>query len=102
MSEYDYRAIDDFIHSRVRLTIMSFLAAARSAEFTELKTELKVSDGNLSTHLKKLEDAKYITISKQFNGKKPLTLIAISESGDLAFQSYVEGLAHMIGLSKKD
>ncbi|MBV1900363.1 MAG: transcriptional regulator [Kordiimonadaceae bacterium] len=100
MSEYDYRAIDDFIHSRVRLTIMSFLAAARSAEFTELKTQLKVSDGNLSTHLKKLEDAEYIIISKHFQGKKPQTRIAISEKGDTAFQAYVEELAQMIGLGK--
>ncbi|MBL4639283.1 MAG: transcriptional regulator [Kordiimonadaceae bacterium] len=101
MSGYDYRAIDDFIHSRVRLTIMSFLAAARSAEFTELKTQLKVSDGNLSTHLKKLEEAEYISIRKLFQGKKPQTLIAISEKGDTAFQAYVEELGQMIGLGKK-
>lgn len=101
MSGYDYRAIDDFIHSRVRLTIMSFLAAARSAEFTELKAQLKVSDGNLSTHLKKLEEAEYISVSKQFSGKKPLTVIAISEKGDAAFQTYVEGLAAMIGLKSE-
>lgn len=99
MGGYDYRAIDDFIHSRVRLTIMSFLAAARSAEFTELKTQLKVSDGNLSTHLKKLEEADYINVSKQFMGKKPQTVVAISEKGDAAFRAYVEGLGKMIGLT---
>ena len=100
MAEYDYRAIDDFIHSRVRLTIMSFLAASRSAEFTELKSQLKVSDGNLSTHLKKLEDASYIKVSKKFIGKKPQTVIAITETGDEAFKTYVESLAGIIGLSQ--
>lgn len=98
MSAYNYRAIDDFIHSRVRLMVMSFLAAARSAEFTELKKRLEVSDGNLSTHLKKLEDIGYIVQTKSFIGKKPQTLIAISEKGDAAFKNYVESLAATIGL----
>jgi len=98
MVGYNYRAIDDFIHSRVRLMIMSFLAAARSAEFTELKKQLAVSDGNLSTHLKKLEDVGYVAQSKSFVNKKPQTLIAITEKGDTAFKEYVEGLAATIGL----
>lgn len=98
MAGYNYRAIDDFIHSRVRLMIMSFLAAARSAEFTELKKKLEVSDGNLSTHLKKLEDVGYIVQTKSFKGKKPQTLIAITETGDNAFKEYVESLAATIGL----
>ena len=101
MAAYNYRAIDDFIHSRVRLMIMSFLAAARSAEFTELKKQLEVSDGNLSTHLKKLEDVGYILQTKGFKDKKPQTLVAISEKGDTAFKDYVESLAATIGVTKK-
>jgi DNA-binding MarR family transcriptional regulator len=100
MAGYDYRAIDDFIHSRVRLMIMSFLAAARSTDFTDLKTQLAVSDGNLSTHLKKLEDVGYVVQSKSFVGKKPQTVIAISQKGDAAFKDYVESLASMIGLNE--
>lgn len=96
MAEYDYRAIDDLIHSRVRLMIMSFLAAARSAEFTVLKKELKVSDGNLSTHLSKLETAGYVAQRKQFADKKPVTTILITEKGDDAFKAYVESLAATI------
>jgi len=99
MAGYNYRNVDDIIHSRVRLMIMSFLAAARSADFTELKKQLEVSDGNLSTHLKKLEDAGYVVQSKSFKDKKPQTLIAISESGDAAFKEYVESLAATIGLN---
>lgn len=98
MAGYNYRAIDDFIHSRVRLMIMSFLAAARSADFTELKKTLEVSDGNLSTHLKKLEDVGYVAQTKSFKDKKPQTLIAITEKGDGAFKDYVESLASTIGI----
>lgn len=94
---FDYRIIDDVIHSRVRLAIMSYLATAHSAEFVELKKALKVSDGNLSTHLKKLEDTGYVTVSKQFVDNKPLTRIEISREGETAFRTYVDGLATMLG-----
>jgi len=100
MAGYNYRAIDDFIHSRVRLMIMSFLAAARSAEFTELKKQLEVSDGNLSTHLKKLEDVGYVAQTKGFVDKRPQTLIAITEKGDEAFKDYVTSLAATIGMKE--
>lgn len=100
MTDFNYRAIDDFIHSRVRLMIMSYLAAARTAEFTVLKKALEVSDGNLSTHIKKLEDVGYVLQNKRFVGKKPQTLIAITEKGDKAFKVYVESLAAMVGLKQ--
>ena len=96
MAEFDYRAIDDFIHSRVRLAIMSYLASAKAAEFTEVKKVLKVSDGNLSTHLKKLEDTGYIKTEKGFVGRKPQTMIEITPEGTTAFKTYVEGLASML------
>lgn len=96
---FDYRIIDDVIHSRVRLAIMSYLATARAADFVELKKALKVSDGNLSTHLKKLEDKGYISVTKQFVDNKPQTRVKISNGGDKAFKSYVDGLAAMLGPS---
>lgn len=94
---YDYRAIDDVIHSRVRLAIMSYLVTARDADFVELKKALKVTDGNLSTHLSKLEGKSYVSVSKQFVDKKPQTLVAITKAGDAAFKAYVEDLATMLG-----
>lgn len=97
MGDYDYRNIDDVIHSRVRLAIMSYLMSAKKADFTELKTALKVSDGNLSTHLSKLEATGYVTVTKGFVGKKPQTLVALTEGGEDAFRSYLDGLAAMIG-----
>ena len=96
---FDYRIIDDVIHSRVRLAIMSFLATAREAEFVALKKALKVSDGNLSTHLKKLEEKNYVVVNKQFVDNKPQTKIKMSNEGETAFKAYVEGLAAMIGPS---
>ncbi len=97
MADYDYRNIDDVIHSRVRLAIMSYLMSAKEADFTALKTALKVSDGNLSTHLTKLETSGYITVSKGFVGKKPQTLVTMTEGGEAAFRRYLDGLAAMIG-----
>lgn len=97
MTDYDYRNIDDVIHSRVRLAIMSYLVAAKEADFTELKTALKVSDGNLSTHLSKLEETGYVSVEKNFVGKKPQTLVSLSTTGEAAFRAYLDGLAAMIG-----
>lgn len=94
---YDYRMIDDVIHSRVRLAIMSFLATARQADFVQLKKVLKVSDGNLSTHLKKLEEKNYVSVNKQFVDNKPQTSITITKEGEAAFSAYVDGLAAMLG-----
>ncbi|SDD31943.1 winged helix-turn-helix domain-containing protein [Kordiimonas lacus] len=97
MTDYDYRNIDDVIHSRVRLAIMSYLMTAKEADFTELKTALKVSDGNLSTHLTKLEGTGYVTQEKKFVGKKPQTSVQMTPEGEAAFKAYLEGLAAMIG-----
>jgi DNA-binding MarR family transcriptional regulator len=97
MTDYDYRNIDDVIHSRVRLAIMSYLISARQADFPELKKALRVSDGNLSTHLTKLEEKGYVIIEKSFAGKKPQTRVGLTEGGEQAFRTYLDGLAAMIG-----
>jgi len=94
---YDYRALDDVIHSRVRLAIMSYLATARDADFVQLKKALSVTDGNLSTHLSKLEEKSYISVNKQFVDRKPQTRVAITQIGDAAFKAYVGDLAAMLG-----
>lgn len=94
---YDYRALDDVIHSRVRLAIMSYLVTARDTDFVQLKKALKVTDGNLSTHLSKLEEKSYISVKKQFVDRKPQTQVTITATGSSAFKAYVEGLAAMLG-----
>lgn len=94
--DFNYKNIDDTIHSRVRLAIMAFLATAVEAEFSELKKQVKVSDGNLSTHLKKLDEAGYITVTKQFVANKPQTTVALTDLGKKAFEEYVNSLTSLI------
>lgn len=93
----DLGRIDDVIHGRVRLGIMVYLADAEQAEFTELKAALEATQGNLSVHLKKLEEAGYVAIDKSFRDNKPLTRVAITEPGRRAFAAYLEALGGLIG-----
>lgn len=93
----DLGRIDEVIHGRLRLGIMVYLADAETAEFTELKTALEATQGNLSVHLKKLEEAGYVAIDKSFRDNKPLTRIAITPDGRRAFAAYLEALGALIG-----
>ena len=71
---YDYREIDDVIHGRVRLAVMAYLSGADAADFNELKAKVGGTDGNLSVHLRKLEDAGYVNVRKTFKDRKPRTI----------------------------
>ena len=71
---YEFDRIDDLIHSRVRLATMAYLSGAGTADFKAIKSAVKATDGNISVHLRKLEDAGYLVSIKQFNGRKPQTL----------------------------
>lgn len=89
---FDHSAIDDVIHGRLRLGIMAYLASASPAIFGELKTKVKATDGNLSTHLRKLEDAGYIELEKRFVGRRPQTRVHLTASGRKAWLSYLQRL----------
>ena len=102
MPGYDYKALDDVIHGRVRLAIMSYLAGAHQADFNELKTTVSVSDGNLSTHLRKLEDTGYVAVDKHFENRRPVTTIRLTKAGRAAFEQYVSQLGDILGLSRGD
>jgi DNA-binding MarR family transcriptional regulator len=93
----DLGRIDDVIHGRMRLGIMVYLADVEEADFTELKTVLEATQGNLSVHLKKLEEAGYVVIAKSFVNNKPLTRITITDAGRTAFAAYLEALGGLIG-----
>lgn len=97
MSLADLGKIDDVIHGRLRLGIMIYLADVETAEFTELKTALEATQGNLSVHLKKLEEAGYVTLDKSFRDNKPLTTATITKDGRNAFANYLEALGGLIG-----
>ncbi len=96
MDGFDIDDIDEVIHGRIRLGIMAFLSGAGRADFTSLKTYLSATDGNLSVHLSKLEDAGYVTIEKQFVGKKPQTTVVLSEKGRKAFDLYLAAIGKLV------
>ena len=96
MPELDPNTIDDVIHGRVRLSIMAYLSTAHEAEFGVLKDKTQSTDGNLSTHLRKLEEAGYVTQTKRFVGRKPQTLIGMTETGRKAFIAYLEALKGLL------
>jgi len=79
---------------------MSILSTAKSADFNYLKASTGATDGNLSTHLSKLEETGFITIEKSFRGKKPLTTIKITDSGREAFLDYLEQLEQILHIRK--
>ncbi|QQQ18146.1 transcriptional regulator [Brevundimonas vitis] len=93
----DLGKIDEVIHGRLRLGIMIYLADVETAEFTELKSALETSQGNLSVHLKKLTEAGYVAIDKSFRNNKPLTRASITPAGRKAFAAYLEALGGLIG-----
>lgn len=97
MGAFDIGQIDDVIHGRMRLGIMAYLVDAEAADFNELKTLLQATQGNLSVHLRKLEEAGYIEIEKSFLNRKPLTRARITETGRKAFAAYLEALGKLIG-----
>lgn len=96
MGKFDIGGIDDVIHGRVRLGIMAYLADAEVADFNELKGALQATQGNLSIHLRKLEEAGYIAIDKSFLNRKPLTRARMTPKGRVAFADYLDAIAKLV------
>ncbi|MBW8881420.1 MAG: transcriptional regulator [Asticcacaulis sp.] len=96
MPGFDIDRIDDVIHGRMRLGVMAYLASAEVADFNELKAQLKATQGNLSIHLRKLEDAGYIAIEKTFLGRKPLTQARLTPAGRAAFLRYLTAMQQLV------
>ncbi len=88
--------LDRLIHERVRLGIVSALAVNGSLSFTELKEILDATDGNLSTHARRLEEAGYVICTKEFDGRAPRTEYALTEQGRSEFESYLEHMEALI------
>ena len=97
MAAFDIAKIDDVIHGRLRLGILAYLADAEVADFNELKAALQATQGNLSVHLRKLEDAGYIKIEKSFFARKPLTRVRLTPAGRKAFAGYLTAIAKLVG-----
>jgi DNA-binding HxlR family transcriptional regulator len=96
VSDFNYQHIDDVIHSRIRLAIMAVLIAVDEADFNFLKEKVQATDGNLSVHLKKLEEAKYVGVKKTFVDRKPQSRYKLTAQGRKAFEAYVAQLEKLI------
>lgn len=92
--------LDKLIHERTRLSIVSALAANNKLTFSDLKSVLQVSDGNLSTHARKLEDAGYINCKKEFDGRLPRTQYTLTASGRKALKKYISHMESLIKAMK--
>jgi DNA-binding transcriptional ArsR family regulator len=92
--------LDKVIHERMRLGIISALAANEKLSFTELKKLLDTTDGNISVHARKLEDAGYVTLEKSFKGRMPLTEYKITKDGRKALTRYLDHMEALIKAMK--
>jgi len=94
-------SLDRLIHERVRLGILSALAVNESLTFNELKGLLKTTDGNLSVHARKLEQAKYIICEKDFDGRVPRTAYQLSNGGREALERYLNHMEALIRATRR-
>jgi DNA-binding transcriptional ArsR family regulator len=92
--------LDKLIHERLRLGIVSALAANPSLSFTELRTLLATTDGNISVHTRKLEEAGYIICEKSFKGRVPLTEYRLTAEGRMALTRYLDHMEALISAMK--
>jgi DNA-binding transcriptional ArsR family regulator len=88
--------LEPILHEQRRLAIVSVLAAVASLTFTELRDTLEMTDGNLSVHLQKLEEKGFISIDKQFVGRRPQTTCSLTQAGRAAFTKYLDHLEALV------
>jgi DNA-binding MarR family transcriptional regulator len=88
--------LDRVIHEKGRLAIMSMLAASTELSFTELRDTLGMTDGNLTTHIRTLQEAGYLSVTKSFQNNRPLTTCALTAAGQRAFTHYINLLERII------
>ena len=93
--------LDRLIHEKGRLAIMSALAATPELSFTELREMLGMTDGNLSTHVRILQEEGFISVAKSYEKNRPLTTCALTATGRKAFASYIDLLEQIVQQSKQ-
>jgi DNA-binding MarR family transcriptional regulator len=92
--------LDRVIHEKGRLAIMSMLAASPELSFTELRDALEMTDGNLTTHIKALQQEGYISVAKSFQNNRPLTTCSLTAAGREAFAEYISLLEKIVRQNK--
>jgi DNA-binding MarR family transcriptional regulator len=95
-----FQNLDRLIHEKGRMAIMAWLAASPGQSFTELRDALKMTDGNLITHLRTLQEAGYVAVTKTFEGGKPLSTYALTAKGRKAFEEYIALLEEIVRQSR--
>jgi DNA-binding MarR family transcriptional regulator len=93
--------LDRVIHEKGRLALMSMLAATSELSFTEMRDTLKMTDGNLTTHIRTLQEAGYVSITKSFQNNRPLTTCSLTAAGRKAFTTYINLLEDIVQQTKK-
>ena len=93
--------LDAVIHERVRLAIISALAVNEELSFNDLKKLLEITDGNLSVHARKLEDAGYVRCNKSFVGRQPRTEFKLTATGRRALETYLEQMESVIRAARQ-
>jgi len=92
--------LDRVIHEKGRLAIMSLLAAAPQLSFTELRDALSMTDGNMTAHIRTLQESGYVSVTKQFQGGRQLTTFALTARGRRAFTGYIDLLEQIVQQTK--
>ena len=93
--------LDRVIHEKGRLAIMSMLAASPELSFTELRDALSMTDGNLTTHIRTLQESGYVAVAKSYQNNRPLTTVSLTTGGRKAFSDYVDLLEKIVQQTRK-
>ena len=100
MNPDTFLQLDRVIHEKGRLAIMSMLAASPQRSFTELRDTLSMTDGNLTTHIRALQESGYVSVTKSFQNNRPLTTCSLTAAGKKAFINYINLLESIVQQNK--
>ena len=100
MNPEPFLQLDKIIHEKGRMAIMSLLAANSDLSFNDLKSQLNMTDGNLTTHIRTLKQAGYIAVTKSIQNRRSLTTCSLTDEGRNAFNQYIKLLEQIINQSK--
>ena len=100
MNPEPFLQLNRVIHEKGRLAIMSMLAASPELSFTELRDALEMTDGNLTSHMRTLQEAGYVSVSKSYRDNRPLTTCALTAAGKKAFTAYINLLEQIVQQTK--
>lgn len=100
MNPEPFLNLDRIIHEKGRLAIMSSLAASPELSFTELRDTLNMTDGNVTTHIRTLQEAGYLSVAKSYQNNRPLTTCTLTAAGRKAFAAYINLLEEIVQQTK--